>query len=60
MARPLRIEYPGAWYRVMNREAGRRMIYLNNFLRESFLDLLQDIYERYTVYCHAYCMMEIA
>ncbi len=58
MARPLRIEYPGAWYHVMNRGAGRRIIYPGNPLRESFLDLLQDIYERYAVCCHAYCLMD--
>mgnify|MGYP005752944531 CR=1 FL=1 len=27
MARPLRIEYPGAWYHVMNRGAGRRTVF---------------------------------
>ena len=28
MARPLRIEYEGAWYHVMNRGANRRSIFL--------------------------------
>ena len=27
MARPLRIEYPGAWYHVMNRGVRRRLIF---------------------------------
>ena len=27
MSRPLRIEYPGAWYHVMNRGLNRRLIY---------------------------------
>lgn len=27
MSRPLRIEYPGAWYHVMNRGSGARRIF---------------------------------
>lgn len=57
MARPLRIEYAGAWYHVMNRGAGKREIFPDDFLRREFLDLLSDLHERYSVCCHAYCLM---
>ncbi|MBT8136082.1 MAG: transposase [Gammaproteobacteria bacterium] len=57
MARPLRIEYPGAWYHVMNRGAGRCQVFPDDYLRQQFLDLLSDLHDRYRVCCHAYCLM---
>lgn len=57
MARPLRIEYPGAWYHVMNRGAGSRCIFPNEDARRTFLQLLSDVYDRFTLHCHAYCLM---
>ena len=43
MARPLRIEYPGAYYHVMNRGLSRRDIFLEDKDRQAFLDLQCDI-----------------
>jgi hypothetical protein len=43
MARPLRIEYPGAFYHVINRGLSRRNIFMEDKGRQSFLDLLSDI-----------------
>jgi hypothetical protein len=43
MARPLRIEYPGAFYHVMNRGQSRRNIFMEAEGQQSFLDLLADI-----------------
>lgn len=57
MSRPLRIEYPGAWYHVMNRGAGRRYIYKNNTHRRYFLSLLEDTHDRFNAEWHAYCLM---
>ena len=57
MARPLRIEYPGAWYHVMNRGVDRQPIFLHDAHRESFLSLLSDISRSYQVEIHAYCLM---
>lgn len=57
MARPLRIEYPGAWYHVMNRGAGRRKIFKNDEQRRYVLSLLADTYERFNAEWHAYCLM---
>ncbi len=58
MSRPLRIEYKGAWYHVMNRGAGRRVIYKHNDHRQVFLELLRELQEDYMVEIHAYCLMD--
>ncbi len=42
MARPLRIEYPGAYYHLMNRGLSRRNIFLEDKDRERFLELLVE------------------
>lgn len=57
MARPLRIEYPGAYYHVMNRGLSRRDIFLEDKGRESFLDLLSDITRLWKIEIYAYCLM---
>lgn len=57
MARPLRIEFPGAWYHVMNRGASRRTIFRTNSHREFFLTLLGDTHEQFNAEWHAYCLM---
>ena len=43
MSRPLRIEYPGAWYHVMNRGTGRKSIFKTDQQRQYFLSLMADI-----------------
>ena len=58
MARPLRIEYPGAFYHVMNRGQSRRNIFMEDKGRQSFLDLLADIARLWKVEIHAYCLMD--
>ena len=58
MAHPLRIEYPGAYYHVMNRGLSRRDIFLEDKGRESFLGLLSDISRLWKVEIHAYCLMD--
>ncbi len=57
MSRPLRIQYAGAWFHVMNRGTARKSIYLNDQHRYLFLSLLQEIHIRYQVEIHAYCLM---
>lgn len=57
MARPLRIEFPGAWYHVMNRGARRSDVFLNDKDRTSFLTLLNDIVDTFHIEIHAYCLM---
>ena len=58
MARPLRIEYPGAYYHVMNRGQSRRNIFIEDKGRQSFLDLLGDIARLWKVKIYAYCLMD--
>lgn len=57
MARPLRIEFEGAWYHVMNRGAGRRTIFRTDADRRYFLKLLEAISNRFKAEIHAYCLM---
>ena len=57
MARPLRIEYSGAWYHVMNRGASGRDIFTNDGQRLYFLSLLAETRTRFNAEWHAYCLM---
>jgi chromosomal replication initiation ATPase DnaA len=47
MSRALRIEYEGAWYHIMNRGAGRQIIFHNEAHYNLFLKLLSEIHNRY-------------
>ena len=55
MARPLRIEYSGAFYHVINRGLSGRDIFMEDKGRQSFLDLLSDITSLWKVEIYAYC-----
>jgi REP element-mobilizing transposase RayT len=57
LARALRIDHAGAWHHVMNRGAGRRLVFRTKRHRAAFLDLLGDLCETYRVAMHAYCLM---
>lgn len=57
MARPLRLEFPGAIYHVTARGNARAAIFLDDHDRELFLDLLARVVKRYEWICHAYCLM---
>lgn len=57
MARPIRIEFPGAIYHVMNRGLRKQTIFLNNGQRKAFLKYLEEAVERFQVRCLAYCLM---
>jgi putative transposase len=58
MARPLRIEYPGAVYHVTSRGNARNNIYENDQDRETFIDLLSEVVKKCNWHCHAYCLMD--
>ena len=58
MSRPLRINYPGAYYHVMNRGAGYHDIFSSDDHRSMFLDLLRELHETFQVNIHAYCLMD--
>ena len=57
MARPLRIEFPGALYHVTARGNGQADIYLDDQDRLTFLDILGEAVDRFGWVCHAYCLM---
>jgi REP element-mobilizing transposase RayT len=57
LARPLRIEFDGAWYHVMNRGAGRRRVFRSAAHAATFLALLGEISTVYGTEVHAYCLM---
>ncbi|MEM9745298.1 MAG: transposase [Actinomycetota bacterium] len=57
MGRPARIDSPGQWHHVMNRGAGRRIVFRDDDERSAFLDLVGELDERFGVEVHAYCLL---
>jgi putative transposase len=57
MARPLRIEFPGAVYHVISRGNARQSIYRSDRDRYDFLDIFHRVVGRYHWLCHSYCLM---
>lgn len=57
MARPLRLEYPGAVYHVMARGHERSPIYRDDEDRERFLGDLARVVDEMRFVVHAYCLM---
>lgn len=58
MARPLRLEYPGALYHVTSRGNARQRIFRDDHDRETFLDILAQVIKRFGWLCHGYCLMD--
>ena len=57
MARPLRIEYPGALYHVTSRGNRQEDIYIDDQDRSAFLQVLSRVCDRFNWVCHSYCLM---
>ncbi len=57
MARPLKIEYPGAWYHVMNRGKRAEKIFHDRHDYQVFVELLEESSEMWNVKVAAYCLM---
>jgi putative transposase len=57
MARPLRVEFPGAGYHVMARGNERKAVYRDDQDRRRFLEALAEMVDRFGVRLHAYCLM---
>jgi putative transposase len=57
MPRPQRIEYPGAWYHVMNNARKDEKLFFNPTDYETFIRLLQETGEKLNVKIAAYCLM---
>jgi REP element-mobilizing transposase RayT len=57
MARPLRIEFPGAFYHVTSRGNERKEVFRDHRDRDKFLSYLESATERYGALIHVYCLM---
>ena len=57
MARPLRIEFAGALYHATSRGDGQDDIYQDDTDRETYLEVLAEVRERFNWSIHAYCLM---
>ena len=57
MSRPLRIEYPGAWYHVMNWGRRREDIFLSPADYGVFIEVLRETVESWNLKVAAYCLM---
>ena len=57
MARPLRIEFPGALYHVTSRGNRQENIFESSQDAALFLSTLNEVCERYNWLCQAYCLM---
>lgn len=57
MARPLRVEYPGAFYHVINRGNAGEDIFKSLRDREKFLEYLETATSRFFIRIHTYCLM---
>jgi REP element-mobilizing transposase RayT len=57
MARPLRIQYPGAVYHVTSRGNAGQAIFKDDRDRDELLATLRRVTERFRWRCHAYCLM---
>ncbi len=57
MARPLRIEFPGALYHVTSRGDRQEAIFEDDGDRQSFLSILGEVVKGWNWLCYAYCLM---
>ena len=57
MARPLRIEFPGAFYHVINRGNTGMKIFRSQRDREKFLEYVGEAVKRYAIKVHTFCLM---
>jgi putative transposase len=57
MARPLRIEYPGAYYHVTSRGNEQKNVFRSQRDREKFLSYLESSVVRYRAIIHVWCLM---
>lgn len=57
MARPLRIEFPGALYHITSRGNAGNDIFVDDTDRLKFLEVLGGVVERFAWVAYAYCLM---
>lgn len=57
MTRPLRVQFPGAWYHVTSRGNEGKPVFKSSADRKKFLSYLQSAHDRYGAIIHVYCLM---
>jgi putative transposase len=57
MARPLRVEFPGAFYHIINRGNAGEDVFKSLRDREKFLEYLETASSRFSIRIHTYCLM---
>jgi REP-associated tyrosine transposase len=57
MSRPLRIEYPDAWYHVMNSGRREESVFRQKEDYLAFIELLKDTVDMWNLRVGAYCLM---
>ena len=57
MARPLRIEFPGALYHITVRGNNKKNIYIDDSDRWNWMSVFAEVAERYNWACYSYCLM---
>ena len=57
MSRPLRIQYPGAWYHIMNRGRRREVIFPKKEDYLAFIEVLKETVSLWNIKIAAYCLM---
>ena len=57
MARPLRIQYPGAIYHITSRGNARQEIYKDDRDRKTFLEILKESQKIYSIKIYSYVLM---
>ena len=58
MTRPLRVEYAGAFYHVLNRGNGGEKVLGQDRDKEKFLQYAGEAAEQYSLSIHTYCLMD--
>ena len=57
MSRPLRIEYPGAYYHVMNKGMTGQAVFVSEADYKGYLTLIEDAWRRWDIRIFSYCLM---
>lgn len=57
MTRPLRIEFPGAFFHITSRGNARKSIFRTDKDRDQFLFILAAVIKKQNWRCHTYCLM---
>jgi len=57
VARPLRVQFPGAFYHITSRGNERKPVFRTDTDRKKFLSYLQSAHEKYGALFHCYCFL---